>query len=61
MLIKLGSDSSAQTLSDGDNFLSYSAYLQGDTVPGEGDAETTSAEITPGEFETLANFKVTYQ
>lgn len=60
-LIKLGSESSAQTLSDGDNFLSYSAYLQGDTLPGVGGAEGTSAEITPGEFETFANFKLAYQ
>ncbi|MEN4947359.1 fimbrial protein [Pseudomonas [fluorescens] ATCC 17400] len=60
-LIKMGSESTAQVLLDGGNFLSYSAYLQGDTTPGVGGAEGTSAEITPGEFETFANFKLAYQ
>jgi type 1 fimbria pilin len=60
-LIKLGSASPAQTLSNGDTFLSYSAYLQGDTVAGVGGEAGTSSEITPGDFETFANFTLAYQ
>ncbi|MBH3423980.1 MULTISPECIES: fimbrial protein [Pseudomonas] len=60
-LIKLGSASPAQTLSNGDTFLSYSAYLQGDTLAGEGGEAGTPSEITPGDFETFANFTLAYQ
>lgn len=60
-LIKLGSPSPAQTLSDGDTFLSYSAYLQGDTLPGEGGNQGKPVDITPGDFETFANFTLAYQ
>ena len=60
-LIKLGVASPAQTLSDGDTFLSYSAYLQGDTVAGAGEEAGTFADITPGDFETFANFTLAYQ
>ncbi|GLH50292.1 fimbrial protein [Pseudomonas lactis] len=60
-LIKLGTASPAQTLSNGDTFLSYSAYLQGDTIAGVGDAPGTSVDITPGDFETFANFTLAYQ
>ena len=60
-LIKLGSASPAQTLSNGDTFLSFSAYLQGDSVAGVGGEAGTSAEITPGDFETFANFTLAYQ
>lgn len=60
-LIKLGSPSSAQTLSNGDTFLAYSAYLQGDTIPGVGEDPATGVDITPGDFETFANFTLAYQ
>ncbi len=66
-LIPLGTASPAQTLSDGDTFLAFSAYLQGDRgpgTPGVGDAPGTpgvAAEITPGDFETFANFTLAYQ
>lgn len=60
-LIKLGTESPAQTLSDGDTFLSYSAYLQGDTVAAIGEEPETSAVIVPGNFETFANFTLAYQ
>ncbi|KVV06078.1 MULTISPECIES: fimbrial protein [Pseudomonas] len=66
-LIPLGSESPAQTLSNGDTFLAFSAYLQGDRAPGTpgvGDEPGTpgaAAEITPGDFETFANFTLAYQ
>ena len=50
-LIPLGTESTAQTLSDGDTSLMFSAYLQGDR----------SAEIVPGDFETFANFTLAYE
>lgn len=60
-LIKLGSASPVQTLSDGDTFLLFNAYLQGDTVPGVGEEPAKGVEITPGDFETFANFTLAYQ
>ena len=60
-LIKLGATSPAQTLSNGDTHLQFSAYLQGDTVAGTGGGEDVSALITPGDFETFANFTLAYQ
>lgn len=60
-LIKLGDTSPAQNLSDGNTFLQFSAYLQGDMSTPEGGGEDVAAEITPGEFETFANFTLAYQ
>lgn len=60
-LIKLGETSPAQTLSDGDTFLQFTAYLQGDMVNPIGGGEATPAEIVPGDFETFANFTLAYQ
>lgn len=60
-LIKLGDASPAQTLSDGDTFLQFSAYLQGDMVTPGGGGQATPAEIVPGDFETFANFTLAYQ
>ncbi|WP_047288750.1 fimbrial protein [Pseudomonas protegens] len=60
-LIKLGEASPAQTLSNGNNFLQFSAYLQGDMVTPGGGGQATPAEIVPGDFETLANFTLAYQ
>ncbi|WP_152224309.1 fimbrial protein [Pseudomonas sp. SCB32] len=59
-LIKLGSASPAQALTDGDTFLQFNAYLQGDMVSEGGGAEVP-AEIVPGNFETFANFTLAYQ
>ena len=60
-LIKLGSASPAQSLSDGDTYLQFNAYLQGDMLPAVGEGEPTAAEIVPGDFETFANFTLAYQ
>ncbi|SFB39459.1 Pilin (type 1 fimbria component protein) [Pseudomonas simiae] len=60
-LIKLGEASPAQTLSDGNTFLQFSAYLQGDMVTQGGGGEAKPAEIVPGNFETFANFTLAYQ
>lgn len=60
-LLKLGSESVAQSLSNGDNYLLFGAYLQGDMKPAEGGGEATGADITPGSFETFANFTLDYQ
>lgn len=60
-LIKLGSPSPAQTLSDGDTFLLFSAYLQGDTIPGVGEEPAKGVTIEAGDFETFANFTLAYQ
>jgi type 1 fimbria pilin len=57
----LGAESPAQTLSNGDTFLLFNAYLQGDSTIAEGGSEVTNAEITPGDFTTFANFKLAYQ
>jgi type 1 fimbria pilin len=51
--IKLGEATTSKTLSNGNNTLHYSAYLQGDS----GD----SAKITPGEFSGIADFTLAYQ
>ncbi|EBH1887313.1 type 1 fimbrial protein [Salmonella enterica] len=58
-LIKLGEDSTAQTLNDGTNNLRFAAYLQGDAaVEGENGSESN---IVPGDFTAVADFKLTYQ
>lgn len=58
VLIKMGAKSPAQSLASGDNFLQFSAYLQGDPKAAEG-AEKT--EITTGEFDTIASFTLAYE
>ena len=61
-LIKLGAASPAQSLSNGDTYLQFSAYLQGDTTAGENEGDPAKAsDITTGEFETFANFTLAYQ
>ncbi|TNV10773.1 type 1 fimbrial protein [Buttiauxella sp. B2] len=50
--LKLGTPSSAQTLTQGDNTLQFAAYLQG--------ASGSTTTITPGEFNSIANFSLTY-
>lgn len=51
-LLKLNQPSSTQTLMDGDNTLSFGAYLQGD-----GNKDNP---IVPGEFQSVANFTLDY-
>ncbi|QVM94314.1 fimbrial protein [Pseudomonas sp. SORT22] len=59
-LIKLGDAAPAQQLSNGNTFLQFQAYLQGDmTTPKEG--SPVAATIVPGNFETFANFTLAYQ
>ncbi|CAI1820406.1 fimbrial protein [Serratia plymuthica] len=52
-LIELGKASSAQALGNGNNTLSFSAYLQGSKASG--------AVVTPGEFQSVADFTLAYQ
>ncbi|HDT2108503.1 TPA: fimbrial protein [Enterobacter roggenkampii] len=48
--IELAKPSSAHTLQNGDNTLSFAAYVQGD-----------GASVTPGEFSSVADFTLAYQ
>lgn len=52
-LIELGTATSAQTLQNGNNTLNFSAYLQGSKASG--------AVITPGDFQSVADFTLAYQ
>ncbi|QJW53193.1 Fimbria A protein [Serratia plymuthica] len=52
-LIELGAASNAQALGNGNNTLSFSAYLQGSKASG--------AVVTPGEFQSVADFTLAYQ
>ncbi|WP_447885651.1 fimbrial protein [Serratia fonticola] len=49
--IKLGVPTKEQTLQDGNNMLSYAAYMQGDGA---------SATITEGDFQAVADFTLAY-
>jgi type 1 fimbria pilin len=60
-LIKLGTESPAQPLSDGDTYLQFNAYLQGDMVDPQGGGSAVPAPIVPGTYETFANFTLDYQ
>ncbi|WP_343553901.1 type 1 fimbrial protein [Pantoea sp.] len=53
--IKLGSPSIAQALQDGNNALSFAAYLQGDV-----DADDKDLPIVPGDFQAVVNFGLNY-
>lgn len=50
-VIKLGKPSKQQTLQDGNNTLSFAAYMQGDGA---------SATITEGDFQSVADFTLAY-
>ncbi|MGB8665181.1 MAG: fimbrial protein [Serratia inhibens] len=52
-LIELGKASNAQTLANGNNTLSFSAYLQGSKASG--------AVVTPGDFQSVADFTLAYE
>lgn len=52
-VIKLGKATNAQTLQNGNNTLSFAAYLQGSKASG--------AVVTPGEFQSVADFTLAYQ
>lgn len=49
-LLTLGSETAAQTLQNGNNTLSFAAYLKGD-----------GGTVTAGEFQSIANFTLSYQ
>lgn len=51
-VIKLGEPTKAQTLQNGNNTLSFAAYLQGDNA---------SAGVVPGDFQSVADFTLAYQ
>lgn len=51
--IKLGTATPSQKLNDGNNTLRFAAYLQGDG--------TKDAEVVPGDFTAVADFKLAYQ
>lgn len=55
-LIKLGQPTKVQLLQDGNNTLNYSAYMQGDGKNSEG----VDANITEGDFQTVADFTLAY-
>ncbi|CAM4155813.1 fimbrial protein [Serratia silvae] len=51
-VIELGKATKAQLLQNGNNTLSFAAYMQGDGA---------SAAVTEGEFQTVADFTLAYQ
>ncbi|HAT5000941.1 type 1 fimbrial protein [Serratia marcescens] len=51
-VIKLGQPTKTQELQNGNNTLSFSAYLQGDTASG--------AVLTEGDFQAVADFTLAY-
>lgn len=53
--IKLGTPSVAQVLQDGNNNLTFAAYLQGDK-----DATDKDMPIVPGDFQAVVNFGLNY-
>lgn len=55
--IQLGNPTAAQALQDGNNTLSFSAYLQGDGK----DASDKEIPVVPGEFQSIADFTLAYQ
>lgn len=50
--IELGKATATQTLNEGNNSLSFAAYLQG---------EGASAAVVPGDFSAVADFTLAYQ
>ncbi|VEA61112.1 Fimbria A protein precursor [Serratia plymuthica] len=51
-VIELGTATKAQTLQNGNNSLSFAAYLQGDNA---------STGVVPGDFQSIADFTLAYQ
>ncbi|AVN35465.1 fimbrial protein [Serratia marcescens] len=51
-VIELGKPTKAQELQNGNNTLSFAAYLQGDNA---------SAGVVPGDFQSVADFTLAYQ
>lgn len=60
-LIKLGQPSPVAKLSNGNETLKFSAYLQGNMTPAEGENPAKGDDIALGAFETEATFALTYQ
>ncbi|CAI0733967.1 fimbrial protein [Serratia quinivorans] len=61
--IKLGEPTIATKVSDGENTLTFAAFLQGEsTISGSGASATTAySAIVPGDFKSVANFTLAYQ
>lgn len=60
--IKLGEATTATKIIDGTNTLTFAAYLQGETATAAaGSTPATYAKIVPGDFMSVANFKLAYQ
>lgn len=55
-LIKLGTPTKAQTLQNGNNTLSFAAYMQGDPKTADG----KEVAITEGDFQAVADFTMAY-
>ncbi|MGC5701956.1 type 1 fimbrial protein [Pseudomonas sp. NFXW11] len=61
-LIKLGTASAPQNLSDGESALNFTAYLQGDMLAPETEGgAATPATVVAGTFDAVANFTLAYQ
>jgi len=57
-IVTLGAASKGQKLQDGQNTLSFAAYLKGDNAK---DAEGEAIAVVPGEFQSIADFTLAYQ
>ncbi|MEE4412054.1 MULTISPECIES: fimbrial protein [unclassified Serratia (in: enterobacteria)] len=60
-VIELGKPTDVQELQNGNNTLSFAAYLQGDMIKGAEGSEATGATIVPGTFQSVADFTLAYQ
>lgn len=63
--IKLGEPTTATKVGDGNNTLTFAAFLQGESTTtaasGGTPAKTTYSPIVPGDFKSVANFTLAYQ
>lgn len=57
--IKLGEATTATKVGEGNNTLTFAAYLQGESTTTTG--VTTYSAIVPGDFKSVANFTLAYQ
>ncbi|CAI0766273.1 fimbrial protein [Serratia quinivorans] len=60
--IKLGEATTATKVGEGNNTLTFAAYLQGETVTAATKTDSAVyAPIVPGDFKSVANFTLAYQ
>lgn len=60
--IKLGQPTTATKLADGNNTLTFAAFLQGETTTAATSTDPAKyATIVPGDFKSVANFTLAYQ